>query len=98
MPATAFEYETDHIAFDEAATRIQTSVVPMHEFATLQVRLLSSGDCLLGAAEHKWDDHLLFRAAWNELVIDGSEGEGFKSSALHVEEGRRLSGVRLDDG
>nr|XP_040255327.1 uncharacterized protein LOC120973581 [Aegilops tauschii subsp. strangulata] len=44
---------------------------------------------LPGAVERKPDNHLLLEAAWDELGVDGSGGEGLGSTAYHAGDGRK---------
>ena len=63
-----------------------------------RVRAQPSTGLLPGAAERKLDDHLLLEAAWDELGVDGSEGEGFGSAASHTGDSWKESETSLGGG
>ena len=88
-------------AFGEAAT---THLVPdagsmrhwggHNGFPTEGVRPLPCTCLLLRAAERKLDGHLLLVAAWDELWVGGSGGEGLGSATLHAGDNQISPNVR----
>ncbi|EMS63741.1 Organic cation transporter-like protein [Triticum urartu] len=85
--AGAFRRHTDRSASGE------TNWIP-----TEGVRVLPCTSLLTGAAERKPDDHLLLKAALEELGVDGSGGEGLGSSARLAEDRRKAPVTSLGGG